>query len=738
MLGNFFIIDFELSDGVVVIDEVFVLVDCDSCFIDGKIGFVVNIFLEKIIVLLIISCSINDFMCLMLQFNGMFFVGINFCFNNYIIDGNIYNNNFGFGFVQFVGGNLIFLDVIEVVSVNLVFYDVCYFGFIGVFVNVVIKFGINKFSGFVYYFICNDQMQGNRVGDLVIDIFDFCNEIYGVILGGLIIKNKLFFFVVYEREVEIFFFFFIKSVVWLGEELDGLVILCVLIEEVNFVCDQIQSFYGYDVGVFDGYGFVFEQQCINVCFDYNISENYKVSFCFNDYFFFSDVFINNNLICFIQICYWNIICQGVENINFCNNNYINDCNVCLYVVEFNFFFGNKVFNQLNVGYIQIVDFCCGIFGDQAFFFIEVLELDVFGNFFYYMSMGNELFSVGNLFENNVFNVINNIIFFFDCYMVIVGVNFEYMIFDNVFNLVFNGFYCFIGYQNFVDVVINQDQFVFFDVFVKSYVFDGFIMFFIDEIWFGQIGVYIQDEYQVNENFKFIGGLCVDLLFYLIDLFQNELFVVENKIFMDNDGDIFMFDVSVFFDVNLLFFLCVGFNYDVNGDCSMVICGGIGLFFGCIFFVWFFNQVNGFGVVWGGFGFEGQEVIDEGIVFNFDVIVYNFENLGQMFFNELNLIDIDFCLLQVWRLNIGFDQKLFGGIDLILEFMYNCDVYMFVVYNVVLCDVDEIFNGFDQCGYWIDQLGLSGYSNDEDFCNVFYLINVSEKVDYFVVIVQFFK
>ncbi|MEZ5056169.1 MAG: hypothetical protein R2879_03940 [Saprospiraceae bacterium] len=75
-----------------------------------------------------------------------------------------------------------------------------------------------------------------------------------------------------------------------------------------------------------------------------------------------------------------------------------------------------------------------------------------------------------------------------------------------------------------------------------------------------------------------------------------------------------------------------------------------------------------------------------------------------------MTDPNFRLPQVWRTNLGFDQKLPGGIDLTVELMYNRDVYTPVAYNAVLRDADETFNGPDTRGYldfsawfvWIQQ------------------------------------
>lgn len=736
-LGNPAILNFALEYSAVEIGEVLVTATKDSRFADSKTGSSVNISSEKIMSMPTISRSINDFTRLTPQSNGTSFAGTNSRFNNYTIDGNIYNNNFGLGSAQFAGGNPISLDAIEAVSVNLAPYDVRYSGFTGASVNAVTKSGTNKFSGSAYYLIRNDQMQGNKAGDLAVDRGDSRNEIIGATFGGPIIKNKLFFFAAFEKETEAVPSF-LKRAARPGETPDGLIISRVPIEEANFVRDRIQSLYGYDVGAPDGYPFASEQQRINVRLDYNISQNHKASFRFNDYSAFTDVPTNGNSIRYIQTRYTNTTRTGVENINFRNNNYTNDRSVRSYAFELNSIFSDKISNQLNAGFTQITDPKRGIPGGQAFPFIEVLEPDPSGNLLYYMTMGNELFTVGNLLENNIFNITNNTTFFLGQHTITAGVNFEFMTFDNAFNPTFNGFYRYIGYDKFVDAVINQNTNVFPDAFAKGYALDGSTTPPTDATRFGQFGLYIQDEFQVNSRFKLTGGLRVDLPFYPIDLPENELLTAKNKTFTDLDGNSFVPDVSVFPKINPLFSPRVGFNYDVNGDRSTVVRGGTGLFSGRIPFVWLSNQVNGSGVVRGGLGFEGQDVIDQGITFNPDVTAYAPENPEAQLSNELNLSDRNFRLPQVWRSNVGLDQRLPGGIDLTVELMYNRDVTTPVAYNAVLRDPDATFAGPDNRGYWIPQQGLTGYSNDPDFRNVFYLTNANEKADYFAATIQLSK
>lgn len=736
-LGSPAIVNITLSEGTVVLDELLVIATKDSKFTDGKTGSAVNITSERISSLPTINRSINDFTRLTPQSNGTSFAGTNSRFNNYTIDGNIYNNNFGLGTAQFAGGSPISLDAIEAVSVNLAPYDVRYSGFTGAAVNAVTKSGTNTFHGSAYYLIRNDQMQGNKAGDLSVDRGDSENEILGFTLGGPIIKNKLFFFASYETENEAVPSF-LKRAAREGETPDGLIISRVPLSEANFVRDQIQSLYGYDTGAPDGYSFASEQERINLRLDFNISDKHKLTARYNNYSAFTDVPTNGNSIRYISTRYRNTARTGVENINFRNNNYTNDRTVTSYVAELNSLLSDKLSNQLNIGFTRIADPTRGIPGEQDFPFVEVLEPDASGNPLYYMTMGNELFTVGNKLENNIFNITNNTTFYRGKHTITAGLNLEYMTFVNAFNPVFNGFYRFDTYDNFVEAVINRNPNVYPVAFAKGYALDGSTTPPLDETSFGQFGIYVQDEYQLSPGFKLTGGLRVDLPFYPIDIPTNELLDNLNKQFTDADGSTFTPDVSTFPKVNPLISPRVGFNYDVKGDRSTIIRGGSGLFSGRIPFVWLSNQVNGSGVIRGGIGYEGQEVIDNGIIFNPDVTAYNPENPATSLSNELNLTDENFKLPQVWRTNFGIDQKLPLGIDGTLELMYNRDIHTPVAYNPVLRAPDETLAGPDNRGIWTTQPGLSGYSNDPDFRNVFFLTNASEKADYYAITAQLSK
>lgn len=721
-----------LQEGGVLLDELVVTSQRDAQFGESKTGAALNLTKEKINALPTISRSINDFTKLTPQSNGSSFAGTSSRFNNYSIDGNIYNNNFGLGSAQFAGGSPISLDAIEAVSVNLAPYDVRYSGFTGAAVNAITRSGSNEFEGSVYYLLTNDQMIGNKAGDVSVDPGNSSNKIYGARLGGPIIKDKLFFFASYEKETAATPAL-TKRAAREGETPDGLTISRVPLEEALFVKNQIQSLYGYDTGDPDSYSFAAEQERLNVRLDYNISKNHKATLRYNDYTSLTDVPTNGNSIRYISTRYRNTSRQGIENINFRNNNYTQDKRVTSLVGEVNSILSEKVSNQFNVGYTKITDPRRGIPGGQDFPMIEVLEPDASGNLLYYMTLGNELFTVGNLLENNILNITNNITLYQGRHTYTAGLNLEYMTFDNAFNPVFNGFYRYIGYDKFVDAVINQNPNVYPDAFAKGYALDGSTTPPTDNVKFGQFGIYVQDEYQMTDNLKLTGGLRIDLPFYPTKIPNNTLLDDLNKSFTDGNGDTFTPDVATFPKVTPLFSPRIGFNYDMNGDKSTVIRGGTGIFTGRIPFVWLSNQVNGSGVIRGGLGYEGQDVIDNNITFNSDVTSYDPDNPATSLSNELNLTDKNFKLPQVWRTSLGVDHYFPLGIKGTLEFLYNRDISTPIAHNPVLRTPDGNLSGPDARPYW-----TGGYSNDADFSNVFYLTNASKKADYASITAQLSK
>ncbi len=118
--------------------------------------------------------------------------------NSFQIDGVRINDQFGLGSDGSPAlANPISLDTIGEIAVEISPYDVRQSGFTGASINPVTKGGSNYFSGSIYHYFENEDTRGSNPISGLDDVFDETTS--GIMLGGPIIKDKLFFFTSYEE-----------------------------------------------------------------------------------------------------------------------------------------------------------------------------------------------------------------------------------------------------------------------------------------------------------------------------------------------------------------------------------------------------------------------------------------------------------------------------------------------------------------------------------------------------------
>ncbi len=129
-------------------------------------------------------------------------LGSNYRYNSISIDGARQNDQFGLSSSGlFSLKNPFALDALESFSVDLTPYDVTQSGFAGASINAVSKSGTNEFHGSAYYIYTSYKWQGSDIFGSTKDTrpTQFYERTTGFTFGGPIIKNKLFFFVNYEK-----------------------------------------------------------------------------------------------------------------------------------------------------------------------------------------------------------------------------------------------------------------------------------------------------------------------------------------------------------------------------------------------------------------------------------------------------------------------------------------------------------------------------------------------------------
>ncbi|MCC5841092.1 MAG: TonB-dependent receptor [Opitutales bacterium] len=134
--------------------------------------------------------------------------GKNTRYNSLLIDGVPTNDTFGLSPSGLPAQKQPFsLEAIAEVSVRLSPYDVEKAGFTGASISAVTRSGTNEFRGSTFGYYRNDSMVGklNQVdSDIPITFPEFTEYTVGATLGGPIIKDRLFFFALYEKVEETF------------------------------------------------------------------------------------------------------------------------------------------------------------------------------------------------------------------------------------------------------------------------------------------------------------------------------------------------------------------------------------------------------------------------------------------------------------------------------------------------------------------------------------------------------
>ncbi len=732
-LGETYNLRATLTSGAIELDELIVTGIGDRIFNQERTGAGTSVTSDRIMNVPTISRNIGDLTKLTPQSSGSSFAGRDNRFNNYTVDGNVYNNNFGLGSAQFAGGNPISLDAIEEVQINLAPYDVRQGGFTGANVNAITRSGTNQYRGTLYMYYRNQDLVGTKIGDNEINVDDSFTRTIGFSAGGPIIQDKLFFFISVEQE-EADNPGDNRLALRPGQSPDGQQITRVPLEQAEFVRERMDALYGYNTGGFESIPFANEALRLNARLDYNISNRHRAMVRFNRFDSFRDVNINGNSIRGFPGSerFRNTNRSGPEALTFRNANYSVDNVITSIVGEVNSTFGDNIANSFRAGYTWVTDPQRSVPGGETFPMIEIMEpLDGNPNV-YYMSMGNELFTVGNLLENDTFSISNTLTYFTGRNTITAGANFEHMTFANAFNPVWNSWYRYATYDDFVESVINQNTNVRPSHFAIGYTFDADnpTQLPLDEVSFSQIGLYVQNEFQLNPDFKLTTGLRVDLPFYPIDAPRNPAVEGMNlSIPNPRGGDNITPDVSQFPSLNPLWSPRVGFNWDVSGDRTTQLRGGTGIFSGRLPFVWISNQINANGVQRGQRGYFAD---DWGVGgnpawrgFQADVNAYRPDpaTLDAEIPNQINITADDFKLPQVWRSNIAVDHRLPGGFIGTAELIYSKDFNSPLAVNLAHQRTGQAVNvaGNSYALYKQELPGAAGTPLRE----VYYLTNINE-------------
>ena len=603
-------------------------------FGSDRTGAETNVGRKELTTLPTISRSASDFTRLEPTASNGSFGGRNDQYNNFSLDGAIFNNPFGLDAAT-PGGQTnaqpVSLDAIDQIQVSTAPYDVTQSGFTGASVNAVTKSGSNEFKGTVYGFYRNEDMTGSKIKGEDIFVPSLTQEQTGFSIGGPIIKNKLFFFANYEEDKRDDL-----GQSWLPNRGTGAINESVVLESDLMAVQGALSALGYDSGAYEG--FIHQSQSSKGIFklDWNVNDNNQLAVIYNWLDASKDKPAHPTALGFRGP---NASILQFENSGYQINNKLNSLQV-----ELNSRLSDNVSNKMQFGYTVFEDFRNPMSTPAPAITIQN------GQGQNYIIAGHEPFSINNVLDQTVLQFSNNMTFTKANHTYTVGFSFEKFEFDNSFNL---GTF---GYGNANGYVGAFGSFPSVDAFLEASN-NGLISealanaqnvqnagnWALAETNVGQLAFYLQDEWDVNDKFKLTYGVRFDkpLFFDTADRAQDVIdgttdYFPEIPYVNPNTGQIQQLSNTQMPSSDWLVSPRVGFNYDVNGDSTFQLRGGSGLFTGRFPFVWLGNQVG-----------------------------------NPNFWFQQN-VDPDYKFPQVWRTNLGIDHEYDNGLIVTADLSYTKD------------------------------------------------------------------
>lgn len=681
LLGENYVLNVSLKESSELLDEIVVTASKESNMKSDRAGAVTNLTSAKIASIPTVSRSMNDIMRLSPQSNttsnGFAAGGGNYRQSFVTVDGASFNNAFGIGSNLPAGGAPISLDALEQLSVSITPYDVRQSGFTGAAINAVTKSGTNELKGSAYTFLTNNNLRGDKIGSGSIELEKSHQYTYGATLGGAIIKNKLFFFLNGEYEDDLTAGPVARAREDASEPYGQNGFHRPVASKMDEIRDYLINQYKYDPGEYQGYNVRVPSYKFLARLDWNINENNKVNVRFsktnNKYNAGPSSSVNPMTASTIFPGKDGVMSPSKgatsdEGLYFKNTRYTQEQRFTSVAAEWNAKWGS-VSNALRGTYTfqdEPRSYDGGLFPTTY-----ILEDGAV-----YAMFGTELFTEGNLRQVKSFTLTDEATWTWGKHNLTAGFQFESNKALNGYMQGANGAYVFSSWADFVGG--NKPS-----SFLITHSNSEDLSQFASQMKQMQYSAYIQDQWNISENFKLTAGLRFELPIYP-SLKDNY-----NEGYADLDFGDRYFTTDQVPGNSLSVSPRVGFNWDMTGERKYVLRGGTGYFVGRLPFVWLVSAVSNSGVGQTQYGFNIGSGSTAGAVapdFHVDVNdiledVYHGSFTPKVSIpSSPTIIDKNLKMPATWKTSLAFDAKLPYDIDFTLEGIYNRDFNPAVISN----------------------------------------------------------
>ncbi|MBO5882559.1 MAG: carboxypeptidase regulatory-like domain-containing protein [Alistipes sp.] len=552
-------------------------------------------------------------------------------YNAFTIDGTSSADIYGLGTTGMTGSltsaNPIPIDAIREVEISTSTVDLRESGFTGGSINAVTRSGTNEFSGSAYTYFNNESFWGTTPGKDVAKrakLSEQITNIYGLTLGGPIIKDKLHFFVAGE----------FNRGLTPSSNYPGSGVSALTLDEARQISERYEELTGYDGG---GYG---ENRILEITgsavarLDWNINQSNHLSLRYN--MLYADADAGSNT---------------AQSFYFTGSEYTNINRTHSVVAELN---TSKDWgsNALRLGYTRLED---GRLTPESLPAVIINGLGEKGNGS--ATIGTSPYSGKNMLKQDVLIFGDDVSLNLGKHMLTFGTSNEVYRADNLYLANARGTYTYASLEDFLADNATQYAYGYFASGEKN-----------PPMTMGQFALYAQDEYKISRELTLTYGLRADIPVMFDTPVANETF--NNGYFAKHStmtGDIPR--------VQILLSPRVGVEW-FSDDKTWNVHGSAGIYTGRIPFVWLSNCYQNTGL-----RSVGVTVTNPAETPDFSL---NPESVGIASNPSIDLVASDFRYPQVFRIAAGATYR-YNTLKLSLDADYTKGINNIFVENLVAED-----------------------------------------------------